>query len=165
MKERVYIGVGSNLGDRESHIAFAAERVGLLLEEFESSKLYETLPRYNEDQPRFINCAFTGLCDMDPEQLLEKVLDIERERGRDRSGAGWMGPRPLDIDILLFGDRIIDSEILSIPHPRITERKFVLVPLLDLDPLLREPGSGRLYIDILGQVGPQGIYYYTMNSV
>ena len=85
--------------------------------------------------------------------------------GRNRIAAGPMGPRPLDIDMLLYGEHRIDSPTLVLPHPRITERKFVLVPLLELSPLLCEPGTGERYIDILEHLGPQGIYYQAVNSV
>ena len=76
-----------------------------------------------------------------------------------------MGPRPLDIDILMYGETILNDPILTIPHPRITERKFVLIPLLELKPLLLEPGSGIPYMEYLRKLPSQGIYYHTVKSV
>jgi 2-amino-4-hydroxy-6-hydroxymethyldihydropteridine diphosphokinase len=165
LKETVFLGVGSNVGDREQSIAMASQALAVILDEMSQSHLYETLPRYNEKQPKFLNCVFSGKTGMGPHELLDQLQVIEDAAGRDRATAGWMGPRPLDIDILLYGRRQISSPRLDVPHPRMKERKFVLVPLLDLDPLLRDPKTNELYTDVLDNLGPQGIYYHTSNSV
>lgn len=91
--------------------------------------------------------------------LLSACHALEAEYGRDRSTGIRYGPRTLDIDLLLFGDRIVSSEELTIPHPRMAERSFVLVPLLDLDPELRDPRSGERYADVLSRIGRAGIYF------
>ena len=165
MKETVFLGVGSNVGDRERNIAAAARALRSVLDEFSQSRLFETLPRYNERQPKFLNCVFCGKTAMGPEELLDQTQSIESALGRDRIAAGWMGPRPMDIDILLHGKRLVSSPRLTIPHPQMKERKFVLIPLLDIDPLLQDPETAELYIDILENLGPQGIYYHSVNSV
>jgi 2-amino-4-hydroxy-6-hydroxymethyldihydropteridine diphosphokinase len=163
--ETVFLGVGSNVGDREACIRRAAGALSDSFSGFAVSRLYETLPRYNEDQPKFLNCVFAGTTHLSPNELLARIHDVESAEGRDRVSAGWMGPRTIDIDILLFGKRRIDTPELKVPHPRMKERKFVLVPLLELDPSLREPGSAEAYFDILDRLEPQGIYYYALNSV
>ena len=163
--ELVYLGVGSNLGDREKHIDRAAAEFGSLMDDFRRSRLYETFPRYREDQPRFLNCVFSGLSLLSPSDLLHEIQRFEVRAGRNRELAGRMGPRPIDIDILLYGERIIVTQELTVPHPRLCERKFVLVPLLELDPLLRVPGSGDRYEEQLALLTPQGIYYHTVKSV
>ncbi len=165
MKETIFLGVGTNLGNREQHIRMAVVAVLVFMDNVTQSGVYETLPRYNEEQPRFLNCVLKGETDLDPRELLGRLQAIEDSAGRDRASSGWMGPRPLDIDILLYGNRQIASPQLVIPHPRIKERKFVLVPLLELDPHLRDPGTNEQYIDFLKHLGPQGIYYHVSNSV
>ncbi len=159
-KELVYLGVGSNLGNRAGAIDNAATALTAVLENFENSKIYETAPMYREDQPPFLNCVFRGACYIEPFELLEIIHQIEREAGRDRKKAGWMGPRTIDIDILLFGSRVIESENLIIPHARMNERAFVLVPLLDLDPAIRDPVTGERYSVQAENLGREGIYYY-----
>jgi 2-amino-4-hydroxy-6-hydroxymethyldihydropteridine diphosphokinase len=147
----VYLALGSNLGDREAHLAHA---LGRFQEEDTLtgvSSVYETDPVGVTDQPRFLNmiaCVETGRT---PTDLLLLVRSIEAERDRVRTFRN--APRTLDIDILLYGDRQIRQEELTVPHPRMNERPFVLAPLLELDPDITEPGTGRRYSDIFAAAG------------
>jgi 2-amino-4-hydroxy-6-hydroxymethyldihydropteridine diphosphokinase len=154
----VYLSLGSNIGDRKRHLAEAIARLRGLLEELKVSSLYETAPLELEDQPRFLNVAVRGRTPLEPRALLEAVLAIETRLGRDRRTAVPKGPRIIDIDILLFADRVIAEDALQVPHPRMTGRRFVLQPLLELDPLLRHPVSGEPLARCLERLGEQGVY-------
>jgi 2-amino-4-hydroxy-6-hydroxymethyldihydropteridine diphosphokinase len=127
----VAISLGSNLGDRESWIAFGVQAVARELEELQVSSVYETAPQLLEDQPLFLNACCTGRTRLTPRQLLSQLQDAERAAGRDRSGPRY-GPRTLDLDLLLYGDEVIDSMELAVPHARLRERGFVLVPLAEI---------------------------------
>jgi 2-amino-4-hydroxy-6-hydroxymethyldihydropteridine diphosphokinase len=139
----VYIGLGSNLGEREATI----RRALALLEargdiEVEAvSPLRETDPVGYEDQPRFLNGAAALRTELAPRSLLERLQEVERKLGRDRTGPRF-GPRTIDLDLLLYGDERIDEPGLEIPHPRLAERRFVLEPLAELDESLEVPGQG-----------------------
>ncbi len=160
--ELVYLGVGSNLGDREGHIRHAEEKISVILSDVKRSRLFETMPKYQENQPLFLNSVFCGICQTGPFELLQYIHKIEHEAGRDRSAAGWMGPRPIDLDILLFGEITLNTAELTIPHPRMKERGFVLIPLLELDPWIKEPVSGIKYSEIAAALPREGIYYHTV---
>ena len=130
--ETVYIGLGSNVGDREANLCEAACRLQTdgLFRHLEYSSIFETSPVGFTRQRRFLNAVVSGMCDCQPLELLEYLKDIERKMGR-RTVYRW-GPRNIDCDILFFGERIIKSEELEIPHPCLHERRFVLVPLNEL---------------------------------
>jgi 2-amino-4-hydroxy-6-hydroxymethyldihydropteridine diphosphokinase len=113
----------------------------------ERSSFYETEPVDFEDQPWFLNRVFRGRTEISADDLLVACKRIERELGRTDSVR--FGPRTLDIDILLYGTSVIDRDDLSIPHPRLNERRFVLIPLLEIAPDLRDPRTGTTYADIL----------------
>jgi 2-amino-4-hydroxy-6-hydroxymethyldihydropteridine diphosphokinase len=160
MSERtVYIALGSNLGDRRGNIenalaALAAEQVEIV----QRSSLYETAPRDVLDQPWFLNMVAECRTRDFPLQLLARLLRIERELGRDRSGASIpRGPRKIDLDILLFGDAVIAMPRLIVPHPRMLERRFVLEPLAEIAPDLRHPVSRELLASALDKVRDQKI--------
>ena len=140
---RAYVGVGSNLGDREATIAAALAAlpgvVGV-------STLRETEPVGVIDQPPFLNGAVALETELAPRVLLDLLLAIERDLGRERRER-W-GPRTIDLDLLLYADETVDEPGLTVPHPRLHERRFALEPLLDLDPELAVPGRGRV-IDLL----------------
>jgi len=159
--ELVYLGAGSNLGRRYLNIKDAAAKLSVVLSRFEMSRIYETPPMYEEKQPKFLNCVFRGLCEIEPLELLAVIHEIEIAAGRDREKSGWMGPRPIDIDILLFGKRIIDSKELTVPHPRMKERPFVLLPLVEMAPDLYDPVTFDKYVDLPCAAERKGIYYYT----
>lgn len=140
-----YIGIGSNLGDRESTI----RRALALLDAVRTTRvarvasLRETEPVGVLEQPRFLNTAAVLETALAPRELLEELLRIEGELGRTRDGARW-GPRTLDLDLLLHGHAILDEPGLTLPHPRLHERRFVLEPLAELDPSLEIPGRGAV---------------------
>jgi len=112
------------------------------------------------DQPPFLNTVVAGLTELDALSLLESIHSIETALGRNRAIERPKGPRPIDIDILLFGSEVISGERLVVPHPRMRLRKFVLVPLLELDPDLVDPAGSIPFADYLARLPPQGIYYF-----
>jgi 2-amino-4-hydroxy-6-hydroxymethyldihydropteridine diphosphokinase len=136
---RAYVGVGANLGDRRATIDAA---VALLEGVVAVSDLRETDPVGVTDQPAFLNGAVAVETDLSPRELLETLLDVERRLGRQRR-LRW-GPRTIDLDLLLYGDETIDEPGLTVPHPRLHERRFALEPLVELDPELELPGRGRV---------------------
>jgi 2-amino-4-hydroxy-6-hydroxymethyldihydropteridine diphosphokinase len=140
----VFIGIGSNLGDRERLIADALSLVGAHegIELAAISKVRETEPVGVVDQPRFLNAAAKLETELPAREVLERLLAVERELGRVR--VERYGPRTIDLDLLLYGDEVIDEPGLRVPHPRLQERRFVLEPLLDLDPGLAAPGLGQI---------------------
>lgn len=146
--ERAYVGLGANLGDRLATITVATARLGALsgVELVAVSQLRETDPVGVVDQPRFLNGACSIDTSLEPRPLLDALLAIESSLGRVRDGARW-GPRAIDLDLLLFGTRSVEEPGLSIPHPRLQERGFVLEPLLDLEPDLTLP-DGRKVKDL-----------------
>ena len=154
----VWLGLGSNLGDRETAIARAARLISRFISDTVLSGVWESRARYVEDQPDFLNAVARGTTDLDPLGLLGAIQAVEIELGRDRTAVVPKGPRSIDIDILLFGDKIIVSDRLVIPHPGMRERKFVLLPLLQLDPELVDPVSKRRFSAFLAELPPQGIY-------
>jgi 2-amino-4-hydroxy-6-hydroxymethyldihydropteridine diphosphokinase len=134
-----YIGIGANLGDRERTIREAIELLGD--EVVAVSRLRETEPWGYADQPPFLNGALLLETERSPRGVLDRLLEIERELGRRRDGPRY-GPRTIDLDLLLYGDLVVDEPGLQVPHPRLHERAFALEPLLDLDPALEVPGRG-----------------------
>ena len=134
-----YVGLGANLGDREGTIrAAVADLPGVVA----VSTLRETDPVGFTDQPRFLNGVAALETELAPRELLDVLLAVERRLGRER-GKRW-GPRTIDLDLLLYGDEVIAETGLTIPHPRLHERRFVLEPLADLAPKLVVPGHGRV---------------------
>jgi 2-amino-4-hydroxy-6-hydroxymethyldihydropteridine diphosphokinase len=140
-----YVGLGSNLGEREALIRRAAELIGAV----RLSELRETEPWGNEHQPRFLNAAAEIETELPPRRLLDHLLDIERRLGRERVGPKW-GPRTIDLDLLLYGDETIDEPGLVVPHPRLLERRFALESLADLAPWLKIPGDGTVQDALAG---------------
>jgi 2-amino-4-hydroxy-6-hydroxymethyldihydropteridine diphosphokinase len=143
---RAYVGLGANLGDRERTLRLAIERVGEIagVDVVAESSLRETDPVGVVDQPRFLNGAVALETTLPPHELLVALLEVERGLGRIRSQGERWGPRTLDLDLLLYGDLVLDEPGLVVPHPRLYERRFVLEPLVDLDPDLEIPGHGRV---------------------
>jgi 2-amino-4-hydroxy-6-hydroxymethyldihydropteridine diphosphokinase len=132
MSEVVYLSLGSNLGQRRKLLLAAIERLRRLGRVVSVSSVYETQPVEVTDQPWFLNCAVALEAKHPPEQLLNEILAIERDMGRERTRK--KGPRKIDIDILVFGDRVVDSPELIIPHPAMHRRRFVLEPLAEIAP-------------------------------
>src|SRR5262249_52113476 len=149
-----YLGLGSNLGDREGHIRGAIDALaGRGVEVVALSGLYETEPVGEIiDQPDFLHAAIRVRTDLEPEALLDACKAIEVEAGRELD-APRHSPRPVDVDLLLLGDVELETKRLTIPHPEISTRRFVLAPLLELDPELALPDGTRL-ADLLAGLGP-----------
>jgi 2-amino-4-hydroxy-6-hydroxymethyldihydropteridine diphosphokinase len=141
----VHIGLGANLGDREATIRAALERLDAEegIEVVRVSSLRETDPVGYADQPRFLNGVAELETELSPGELFERLLAVEQDLGRVRQGPRY-GPRTIDLDLLLYGDALVDEPGLEIPHPRMTERRFVLEPLAELRPDVVIPGRGRV---------------------
>jgi 2-amino-4-hydroxy-6-hydroxymethyldihydropteridine diphosphokinase len=150
-----YIGLGSNLGDRAGNVRSAAEKLKnhAVDGQLRLSPLYLSEPWGKLDQPDFVNAAAEIATQLSPEDLLATCLSIEQGMGRER-GEKW-GPRIIDLDIVFYGDEIVNTQDLEIPHPRLAERAFVLQPLLDLCPELVDPRTGRPLADLLSGLARQ----------
>ena len=149
-----YLGLGSNVGDREGHLRAAIELLGKGGVEVEAvSSTYETEPVGEVlDQPDFLNAAIRIRTDLEPEELLDRCKAIETERGRALE-APRHSPRPLDVDLLLLGDLELQTDRLTLPHPEVRSRRFVLAPLLELDSNLALPDGTRL-ADAMASLSP-----------
>ena len=152
---RVYLGLGSNLGEREQNLATALARLQERLRLVAVSALYETAPWGITEQPPFLNAAVAAETDLSPSDLLAFVKGVEREMGRQPSGL-W-GPRLIDIDILLYGDLVLQTPGLAIPHPNLAERPFVLVPLAEIAPDVVHPVYQETIQALLARVGGEGV--------
>jgi 2-amino-4-hydroxy-6-hydroxymethyldihydropteridine diphosphokinase len=142
-----YLGLGSNLGDREANIESALEMLGQEARILKVSSLYETEPVGYKDQPWFLNCVCLIETDLSPQALLDSAKTIEKNLGRKPTRR--FGPRLIDIDILFYDDLILDAPDLTIPHPRLAERAFVLVPLKEIAPNLVHLLSGLTIKELL----------------
>jgi len=153
----VYLGLGSNLGDRQENLDRALDFLSQRLGALQISSVYDTEPIGNINQPRFLNMvcqAYTGLA---PMELLTLVKGIELKIGRAPGKPN--APRPIDIDILFYGDQVFEVPELVIPHPKLTERAFVLVPLDEIAPGLVHPVSGKTVKELLERVKEkQGVF-------
>jgi 2-amino-4-hydroxy-6-hydroxymethyldihydropteridine diphosphokinase len=147
---RAYVGLGSNLGDRQATLDRALELLGERVQIVAVSSFRETEPWGYVDQPPFVNAAAAVETELAPRGLLALMLEVERELGRRRTGPRY-GPRTIDLDLLLYGDEIVLEEGLTVPHPRLHERRFALEPLLELDPALTVPGRGTVE-ELLGHL-------------
>jgi 2-amino-4-hydroxy-6-hydroxymethyldihydropteridine diphosphokinase len=142
---RAYIGLGANLMDRRATLLRALELLAAEpgIEVVAVSRMRETEPVGFTEQPRFLNAAAALETDLEPRALLDRLLAVERALGRTRDGPRY-GPRPIDLDLLVHGDAVVDEPGLTVPHPRLHERRFALEPLAELDPSLAVPGRGRV---------------------
>ncbi len=152
---RVTLALGSNLGDRFENLQQALKDISLRISIIKISSVYETPPWGYSDQPVFFNQVLSGNTSLNPVELLTFVKNIENSMGRVKNFQN--GPRLIDIDILLFGEKIIDSEKLVIPHPRMVERSFVLLPLAEIEPELIIPGTNKKVLELLQNVAQTGI--------
>ena len=132
MPALVYVGLGSNSGDSEGILRAACAGLAEFLRGLRVSSAWRSAPRYVLDQPDFLNAVASGECALEPPELLRRCNALEAALGRDRARERVKGPRTLDLDILLYGDEIIQDEDLVIPHPRMKEREFVMKPLGEL---------------------------------
>lgn len=148
---RAYVGLGSNLGDRERMLWGAVHMLAFNpeVDVVAVSSIRETDPVGFADQPRFLNAAAAVDTELDPRALLDLLLSVERELGRMREGSRF-GPRTIDLDLLLYGDEVVDEPGLTVPHPRLHERRFVLEPLAELDPDLTVPEKGSVQALLAG---------------
>ena len=146
---KTYIGLGSNLGEREAQIRLALDDLARLPGSrlVRASSLYDSEPVGEVDQPNFLNAVAEFETELDPRQLLWNLLLIERRLGRTRTRR-W-GPRTIDLDLLLYGALVLDEPDLQIPHPELARRSFVLVPLVELDPMLVHPVTGETLLSHL----------------
>ena len=152
MNTNAYIGLGSNLGDRAGNLLFAIREMldaGLRITRL--SQVYETEPVETFPQPAFLNMVAELNVDSlpPPAELMTKLLEIERSLGRTRDTA--KGPRTIDLDLLLYGEETCNNEVLTLPHPRLHVRRFVLVPLAELNPTLRHPSLQQTISELLDE--------------
>jgi len=155
----VAIGIGSNLGARLEHLVFARRQLAELLTGSGFSRIYETEPMHVREQPPFLNACCVGRTRLAAVELLERLQGLEKARGRVKSRPRY-GPRPLDLDILLYGDRVIDTHGLRVPHPRLQERAFVLIPLAELAAHWVHPALGRTIGDLAARLTAEGVRVY-----
>ncbi len=151
MKEFIAIALGSNVGDAKAHIEDACALLRPFVDDLRLSTLYTSKPMYYTDQPNFVNGAAIGFTEVPPLELLIRFKEIEANMGR--TGGFRNGPRVIDLDIVFYGANIVDEPELTIPHPRMAERPFVLVPLAELAPDFMHPVLG-LRLDMMARVLP-----------
>jgi 2-amino-4-hydroxy-6-hydroxymethyldihydropteridine diphosphokinase len=157
-----YLALGTNIGDRLANLADARERIATSeIRIVHESSIYETAPREMLDQPHFLNQVIEIESDAMPRMLLSKLKKIERAMGRKKIVA--KGPRVIDLDIVLFGNFVINVEGLEIPHPRMNDRRFVLEPLAELAPDLRHPITKKTIREMLAQVSDQAVRKFSGN--
>ena len=147
---KAYIGLGSNLGEREAHLKAALAALGQVPETRlgRVSSLYDTQPVGDLEQPNFLNAVAQVETGLTARQLLWNLLLIERRLGRVRHPSRRYGPRAIDLDLLVFGDQVLESEELTVPHPELHRRGFVLAPLTEIDPGLVHPVLGRTVLEL-----------------
>jgi 2-amino-4-hydroxy-6-hydroxymethyldihydropteridine diphosphokinase len=157
MKKLAAIALGSNLesrfGDREGNLWEAVERIRELGEVKAVSSSYDTEPVGYLDQPRFLNAALVLETSLEPTELMRALLEVEQAMGRERVGAVAKGPRVIDLDLLLYGQVVMNTTELTLPHPEMLERRFVLEPLAEIAPGMVHPVLGLTVGEMLARVG------------
>jgi 2-amino-4-hydroxy-6-hydroxymethyldihydropteridine diphosphokinase len=150
--DRVALALGSNCGDRRAHLDHAVGTLRALLTNLAVSRYYDTVPLgVPRPQAMFLNAAAVAETTMSARALLDALLAIENERGRERPYPN--APRTLDLDVILFGDAVMDEPGLIVPHPRFRARRFVLEPLAEIGPELRDPVSGKTIAELFAALG------------
>lgn len=150
----IYLALGSNLGDRMGNLKSAVERLSQKMTIKKLSSVYETEPVYYEEQPLYLNAVLSAVTELEPFDLLRFVKSIESDLGRQPSFRN--APRLIDIDIVFYSDRVVQTAELIIPHPRIAERAFVLAPLAEIAPELVHPVTHEKVEDLLAMVNGLG---------
>lgn len=155
---RVAVGLGSSRGDRAAHLARARRGLAALLRDLACSRVYETEPVGDAGSARYLNACCVGRTEMAPARLLERLQGLERDAGRPPPGApGRGGARTLDLDLLLYGTRRVDEPGLRVPHPRLAERAFVLVPLAEIAADWPVPGTGATVRELAEKTERSGV--------
>lgn len=148
------VALGSNLGERDAHLTYALSQLSDVLQDLRASSFHETEAEGLASQPPFLNAAAVGWSRLTPAATLERLLAIERERGRERPFPG--APRTLDLDLVLHGHAIISRPGLEVPHPRFRQRRFVLAPLAEVAPDLVDPATGLTVRELLRRLDERG---------
>jgi 2-amino-4-hydroxy-6-hydroxymethyldihydropteridine diphosphokinase len=163
--DRLYLGLGSNSGDSPSILRGAISGLAEKFSSLRVSSFYRSKPRYVVDQPDFLNCVVSAdLPVFSPRDGLRLCQEIEAEWGRNRLRERPKGERTLDIDILLWGSLRCSDDVLTLPHRGLRERKFVLLPLVELDPSILDPCGAGAYLECLDSLPDQGIYYSSLEE-
>lgn len=153
---RVAIALGSNLGDRRGHLRWAVGQLRTLLDDLAVSPLDDTAPvEVDQPQPRYLNAVAVGRTTLPPEELLGRLLALERQRGRVRRPDRPKASRPLDLDLILYGSRVVDTAALQVPHPRFRDRAFVVGPLAAMTPRWRDPVTGKTMAALSARRAPR----------
>jgi len=155
---QVYLGLGANLGDRQQNLARALHLIHSFAVIQQQSSIYETKPVGYLDQPDFLNLVCYATTELSPSALLQSAKQIEKQLGRQASFRN--APRVIDIDILLYDDLVLESPELTIPHPRLAERAFVLVPLAEIAPVLTHPILKLSIVDLLHSVDTSEVIFF-----
>lgn len=158
MKHTVYLSLGTNLGDRLQNLSLALSNLPPMVELASASPIYETLPWGYTDQPSFLNQVIEARTELAPTELLAFLKQLESQLGRKPSIR--YGPRLIDLDILFYAGLVMETPALTIPHPRLTERAFVLVPLADLAPELVHPITGKTIKQLAQEIDRTGVNPY-----
>jgi 2-amino-4-hydroxy-6-hydroxymethyldihydropteridine diphosphokinase len=151
-RAEVLLGLGANVGDPRAQLARAVEAIRGFVDGVRTSSIYRTEPVGHRDQPDFYNLVLAGTTELAPRALLDRVLAVEREMGRERTFRN--APRVIDVDVLAYGDRVIDEPELAVPHPGIPTRGFVLHPLAEVAPAWRHPVLGKTARELLAAAQP-----------